>query len=297
MSLVYPEVVGEDFKNHWKEGVAEADYHAERSAISSTSLRMVLKSPRHFFEFVIAGEPKIENDAMRFGKMVHEAILETDKFMSRYVKMPDFGDLRSSKNRESRDRWLSDLPQGAMPIATQDLDRLHRIIDAIANYRHPETGEPIIVNLLKNTVFEVSGYFRDPITGLKCRVRPDVLRQDLSAMPDLKTTRDPSPQFFSREIWSRGYHVQMAFYAMGVKAITGKDPQLPCFIAVQNEAPFDVAVYECDEVMMERGSKAVRHGLDLIKECMDRQEWPGVQRLGAETISLPPYTDNIWEWQ
>lgn len=295
MNLIYPEIVPPEFENHWKHNVPEEEYHSERSAISSTSLRLALKSPLHFYEFVVKGEQKETNDAMRFGSMVHMALLETDKFMSKYVKMPEFGDLRSSKNREAKERWLSDVPPGAMPIEAEKLDRLHRIIDSIQTYRHPETGERIIVNLLKDAVFEASGYFRDSVTGLKCRIRPDILRMDLSAMPDLKTTRDPSPDFFSKEIWNRQYHVQMAFYAMGVKAITGREPKLPCFIAVQNEPPFDVAVFECDEVMMDRGAKAVRKGLDRIAECMSAGQWPGVQTSGAETISLPAFTDNIWE--
>lgn len=297
MNLIYPEIVTPEFKNHWQEGKPEAEYHAERSAISSTSLRQALKSPKHFHEFIVKGKQDVQTPAMRFGSIVHMAILETDKFRAKYVRMPEFGDQRTAVNKEAKKRWMADLPQGALAVTNEELDRLNSVIESIQKYKHPDTKEPIIVNLLKGSIFEASGYFRDPVTGLKCRIRPDILRPDLSAMPDLKTTRDPSPAFFSREIWDRQYFVQMAFYAMGVKEISGEEPRLPCFIAVQNEAPFDVAVYECDAAMMERGAKAVRYGLNLIKSCMETGEWSGIQSKGADVISLPAYTDNLWEWQ
>lgn len=279
------EILPEDFQPHWKGSaeLSEDEYHSDRTAISSTGLRLALRSPKTFYRNVIMGLDKRETPAMRLGSIAHMALLEPERFRRTYVTQPDFGDMRSSIVRAKVDAWKETLPKSARVMTQGERDKLMHMIDSLIHH-------DVAMNLIKEAVFEVSGFFRDPATGIKCRIRPDILRMDLTALPDLKTARDASSRFFAREVWERGYHVQMAFYCYGVERIMGKRPELPCFIVVENQPPYDVAVYSCDIAMMERGMAAVRKGLNRVAECLKEKHWPGLQT-EAETLSLPSYTD------
>lgn len=285
-SIVLPEILPEGFVGYWKADVPEDVYHADKTSVSSTGIRTALVSARAFYRRHVLGYSKPATKAMNFGKACHLAMLEPEKFRERYVIMPDFGDFRSSNNRAIRDAWLFDLPKGAVVLSEEDLQKLLVMIDHVANH-------PIASNLIKGAVFEASGYFRDPGTGLKVRIRADILREDLSAMPDLKTCKDASRDAFSRQIWDHRYDVQLATYCLGIEQINGRPPRLPCFIAVENTEPHDVAVYPADEGMMSRGFNATRIGLERIANCIKEGRWPGYQEHGAENIGLPAFTDWI----
>jgi hypothetical protein len=136
-------------------------------------------------------------------------------------------------------------------------------------------AHPVATKLLKGASFELSGWFRDPVTGLKCRIRPDAVREDLSALPDLKTARDISPAGFAKAVWNHGYHIQLQFYAMGLQAIFAKKPRNLCFIAVENQEPFDCVVYACDEGMITRAEMEIQTGLARIKRGVETGNWAG----------------------
>lgn len=286
--IVLPEIVNENFENKWIAGLPIEHYHSDKTAVSSTGVRYALKTPRKFFYAWTDpyGEKEDdETDSMRLGNAAHCAILEPMEFDRRFIAMPDFGDMRSSTNRAKRDEWKLSQPAGALILPEKEVTKLKRIIDNLLR-------NSVAVNLIKGAAFEQSAYFRDPETGLKCRIRPDIIRLDLSAMPDLKTCRDASPSGFSRAIWERRYHVQLAFYAHGVKAIHGKEPGTRCIIACENQDDHDVCVYELDPAMNERGDLSVKKGLARIAEGVKTGLWSGYQKQ-AEMISLPGWTDFI----
>lgn len=279
-----PEILGPEFSGHWVENLNEEIYHADKTSVSSGGVRAALRSPRNFFRRYIVGVERDETDAMRFGSAAHLAILEPERFKQLYVVQPDFGPLQSSTNRAKRDMWKLSLPAGSVVLTQGELDRLRWMIDSLMEH-------PVAVNLLKGAATEVSGYFRDPVTGLKCRFRPDVVRMDFGALPDLKTTKDCTADSFAKDIWNRGYYIQLAFYAFGVEQITGRRPSDPCFIAVENQEPFETEVYGCDEAMLERGEVAVRNGLDRIAASIRSGKWEMASKGMARTISLPAWTD------
>jgi hypothetical protein len=286
--LKLPQIVPDTFAPHWVEGMPAEAYHAEKSAVSSGGCRAALRSALAFRRLICEGLERRSTPALQFGTIAHLAILEPTVFRDRYVAEPDFGDLRFKESKVKRGDWLNALPPTAVVVKQEELDRLRWMIDSLVDH-------PVASNLLKGAAFEASGFFRDPVSGLKCRIRPDVLRLDNSALPDLKTTRDITREGFARQIWNHRYDVQMAFYCFGVEQIIGKPPEVPAFIAIENVAPYEVAVYTCDEGMMSRGAVAVRKGLDRIAEAITTGTWPGYQPGAAEDIGLPAYTDYLEE--
>jgi hypothetical protein len=70
-------------KPHWKENLDNETYHADKSAVGSSSLRKILKSPLSFYSDFFLSTPQEKTDAMRFGELVHVAVLEGSKFLER----------------------------------------------------------------------------------------------------------------------------------------------------------------------------------------------------------------------
>lgn len=291
MDEILPEFVGTDFQNRWIEDLPEEDYHADKSSVSSGGVRLALESKRAFHRGVVLGNKKPPTPAMNFGKAAHLAILEPNRFMQLYKVLPDFGDMRSTANRAKRDAWKSDHPPDTLFLTQDEYRSLQNMIQAVQAYRDRKTGSYSICELLKRAVFERSGYFRDPETGLKCRIRPDILMTGGVVMPDLKTSRTVDRWSFAKSVWDHGYYIQLAMYQFGIKLITGVEPRIPCFIVVQNCEPFDVAMYPLDTGAIDRGQQAMKVGLRRIAEGIETGDWHGVQVHGAEDISLPSYTD------
>lgn len=280
-------ILSEDFKNHWNETLSNEAYHADKTAVSSSGLKHLIKSPKHFKKLYLETESSPDTTAMRFGRIVHLALLEPNKFKDKVKCVPDFGDLRLVVNREKKKEWLAGLPEGVEFVSTKEYDALLQVIDSVIENKSASS-------LIKGGVFECSGFFRDPETGISCKIRPDIMRLDLAVLPDVKTSSFPDKETFSREIWKYRYDVQMAFYMLGIECITGKRPEIACFIVVEKEPPFEIQVFECDVGMINRGDTAVRILLNRLHECVKNNHFPGRQGdSGPQIISLPNYTDSI----
>lgn len=283
MSL--PKLAANDFKAHWMENVSDDDYHSSKDYISSTGVRHLLRSPKYFHAVAMEKIEIEETEAMRFGKIAHLAILEPSKFQEKYMIIPDFGAMQSSKNRAARDAWIESQKPGSVFCTQIQMDRLQMMIESLLSH-------PVATQLIKDGVAEASGYFKDQETGLLCRIRPDYLKHDLSVMIDFKTTRDASFKAFQREIWNYRYDVQLAFYRMGVEAIHGRLPETSCFIAIEKEPPFDIAVYAVDDFLLEKGMLDVKKALGLCLDSLQRNVWPGLQT-EVQNMGLPNYA--FWE--
>lgn len=283
--IVLPEIVTEQFKNQWVANLPIEDYHKDKSAVSSTGLKNAVESAYNFHYCWVNEYEKKDTASLRFGTAAHCAILEPMEFDRRFVAMPDFGDMRSGTNRVKRDSWKNTLKPDAIIMEEKEIETLKRGIDRLLCNR-------VAVNLIKGAAFEQSAYFRDPVTGLKCRFRPDAIRQDLSVMIDLKACRHVSNRAFAAQIWEYRYDIQMAFYEYGIRVLHGRGPDTVAFIVVQNQKPFDVAVHEVGPMMMERGQIAVQKMLARIEKGVTTGKWPGVQE-EAQIIEMPHYTSFI----
>lgn len=272
-----PQIVPPDFKNEWRQ-ISDAEYHGDRTAVSSSGVRHALRSARAFEAFHIRGAETVEETpAIRLGSAAHLMLLEHEAFKRRFIEIPDFGDMRSSKNRALRDDWMADLPKDAVALPGEEREKLVRMTEALLAHTTAR-------NLLKGGAMEQCGYFRDPGTGLKCRIKPDCTQPDLSVLVDLKTARDASFNGFQRAVGDRGLHVQMAWYARGIQAIHGRPPDSCAFIVVENQEPFDVCVWLVPGALLELAERGIEKGLERIKQGVLTDKWPGLQSDGQAAL-------------
>jgi hypothetical protein len=256
------------------------EYHSDKSAVSSSTLKNILKSPRSFL--TAYEEPKEEDTlSMTLGTALHCLVLEPKVFVKTYIQMPDFGDFRTKAAKEERDDWLDTIPSEITPISKKMWDTVFAMGNAIQNHKDAKL-------LIRNGIAEKSIFYRDPGTGLRCKVRPDYYNESLGVLIDVKTTIDCTQDSFSKTIWNYRYDFQMAMYMEGLKLLTGKDFDYGVFIAVEKEPPYEVGVYKVDADLVMKGRIDYRRALDLLSECIHKNEWPSYQQ-GMKEISLPKW--------
>lgn len=280
-------VIDKTAKPEWIENVPSEVYHSDRTAVNSSSLKTILKSGFAFKRNFIEGLQKPPTDAMKFGTTAHMAILEGDEFTKRYVVMPEFigytKDGKESKlSKEAKDKkeaWLAEQELlGSIVVTSEERDRLFWMIDSVM-------ANPEAVRLLKNGSTEVSGYYSDPETGIRCRIRPDFIAHDLNAMVDVKTVADCDVDWFRRrrvEDESFMYHFQMSMYDEGTSIISGKTVDFATWLLVGSEAPYECIVVPMEQPYREIGGKYYHRALRKLKECMENNLWerqPGLQSM------------------
>lgn len=152
--------------------------------------------------------------------------------------------------------------------------QLQRMRDAV--HAHPAARRL----LEKPGVAERSVYWRDPVTGVLCRCRPDFWTDD-NIVVDLKTCEDASPEGFAHSIRKWRYYVQDPYYCDGIAQATGAKPRAFLFLAVEKSArvvngkALGVAVYQLDPDSVAAGRMEYRRNLDTYAECVETQQWPG----------------------
>lgn len=257
-------------------GISNEDYHADKSIISSSALKEILRSPEHYRHY--ADHQKEETDAMAYGTAIHTIVLEPDEFTNRYVLLPEFSAKRTTKAGKEEYEVFMAQHEGKLPLAQAEWDALHQIREKVMTHK-------MAAALIKRGESEASIYWTDKETGLRLKIRPD--SQSSYGILDVKSTVDASSQAFSRVCVNLKYDLQAAMYVDGMRELTGDTLEF-CFLAIEKTAPFGVKLYSVPPEMMESGIRKYRMALDLMKQCLESRSWPGYQPEGMmEELSWP----------
>jgi hypothetical protein len=249
-------------------------------ALSSSDLKDILKSPWHYI-----GKKPVATKATALGTACHCLTLEAHKFGHEFDIAPADLNFRSTVGREYVEKMRQ---MGKTPISRDE----HALLQAMATSAR---AHPMAQKLLASGHAELSIYWTDRTTGVRCKVRPDWLNLefaggeggDTGAIVDLKTAKDASKTGFQQAICNYAYHLSAAYYIDGVREVLGRT--LPFyFLVVEKEPPYAAAVYRLDEESVEAGRRAYRQALNQVKACRDANHWPAYQPDGGfELIQLP----------
>jgi exodeoxyribonuclease VIII len=248
------------------------DVYRKAPGVSQTELKWMRPTPAHYRAKKDA-PPEPPTDAQVIGKLTHSAVLER-KIEGQFTIKPDGMTFASKDGKAWRDAQT-------LPIVSQE------VADNIAGMTDSVACHPTAQAVLKNSRREVSGFKRDPETGLMLKARADVLTTDangLTVIPDLKTCDrgEADSKEFSRAIWKWGYHLQAAHYL----DVFGASSFL--FIVVEKLPPYAVAIYYLSAEALNKGRADRDLLLAELKRCQDESLWPGYTELIQE-ISLPNY--------
>lgn len=259
--------------------VPEAEYHRRELGVASASVLKMLheKTPAHYRAW-IDDEDDGETPALAFGRAYHCCVLQPELFARTYAAMPNFGDLRSSRNRDKRDLWLSDR-SGVIVLSSSDYDRAHAMRKALMQNR-------LAAGIFAEGHAEVTKRWVDPETGIECKKRDDWWRPG-ELLADLKSTDDAGPDAFARSVAKYGYHITHAHYVEGDTACGEPSPNF-LIVAQEKEYPYLAAVYQIDAAAEQRGYELRARGLQTLRRCIDTDTWPG-HAPGITELPLPNY--------
>lgn len=259
------------------QGVSEERY-GQDEGLRSTELKYAARSAAHWQAYLTA--PRRDTEEMAFGRLVHMAILEPDRFRQWAHEQPDFGDLRSPANRKTAAEWKAGLRPGAEVYTAEQAEALRGI------YRRV-TGHSRARHMLEDAQREVAFAWEDQGTGLRCKARLDLLTAEGFAV-DVKTTRDASFEAFSKEVVNREYTLSAAHYLEGLRQTGLGVPDRFFFIACEKVPPYELAVYSLPTAALRRGRFWQRHALANVQRARADGVFEGYPEI-VQTLDEPGY--------
>ena len=247
-------------------------YHADRSAVSCSILKQILRSPAHMQAYREA-ENK-ETNSRLIGNALHASVLEPEMFEQIYIEWRD-GDRKSAKYNQ-----FVTQNEGKSILKTDEMTRILRMRDSIISFKEYPIGQ-----LLQTGTNESSIIWTDPATGVRCKIRPDNLNP--YCILDLKTTDDARPFAFVRNCVRMMYDLQAAMYQEGVLQTTGEKRDF-YFIAIEDEAPYSTWVHQASSGMLASGIEKFRKALEMYKTCLETGQYPSYA-LPSSVIEWPSY--------
>jgi hypothetical protein len=142
-------------------------------------------------------------------------------------------------------------------------------------------SSPVALPLFNKTVMrEMAVIFKDP-TGMTFRdyivkAKMDMVGDDFIA--DIKTTNDISPNGFRNTVLYSNYHLQAAFYRYLDTCVTGKTKDF-YFIAIRNQAPYDVAVYKLSNGRLDQGDRLWWKAFTDYRSASESKIWSGYDQI------------------
>lgn len=250
--------------------VPEADYHADRTSLSVSGAKTLLKAPALFRW---QQDHPVHKDVFDVGSAAHALVLG----VGAPVVEVDAPDWRSKAAREERDAIRA---RGETALLSPDAQRVRDMADALSSHT-------LAMRLLSDGRPEVSAYALDEETGVMRRGRFDWL--GTSVLTDYKTCASANPRDWSGRygvVAKFGYDMQASWYTD-----LARDLDHPAgafaFVAQEKEPPYLVSViYVRDEDLHEARSRNAR-ALATFRDCMNSGVWPGyIDANSAAVVSL-----------
>lgn len=268
------------------EVLSNEDYHGG-PGLSSSNVKTIRNYSIDHYVYSKTAPPKARSAAFVVGDGVHAAVLEPDRFEAEFLVMPSFG--RSKADQAAKRLWLAE-HAGADVMTSDQRELILRCAEAIQ--RHPDAAHFVGPEAMESSKAESSFFWRDPISEIVCKCRPDVLHWSM-ALPDIKTTAragGASRMGFDKVCADLGYWISGPMYSDGVSNVLGSAPsEHPMvFIVVEKEPPYAVGVHMLDEEAAQLGRQAYRDVLRLLRRWIDAgdKRWGGYPR-GIDLLSLP----------
>lgn len=262
--------------------ISNEDYHAS-SALSRSALMSFKRSPFHYFnEYLVADRPAKEvTAAMILGELVHTLVLEPAEAQWRYAIKPEF-DRRTKQGKYDYERWI--LGSGLKKVVNADL---YKTAEEMAKQI---IKQDLGINLIQYSKIENSIFFRHKITGIQCKVRPDIWNQTI--VTDLKTTADASYNAFQSSAFKYGYFLQAAMIHQGLESLKIFMEKF-VIIAVEKTYPYAVGFFVLDQDAIDYGIQQFNELMHHYQICARRDSFSGY---GLKTLCVPSYA-KFYEFQ
>ena len=270
-----------------------ATYHADPcpapSLSSSIARVLVEKTPRHAWSQHVRLNPQpeeVSSKAMDLGSVAHELVLGKGGGFA-VLDFPTFATKAAKEAREeARDAGLVPILAHAMAEAQEIAQAVRRRVAKIAECEtlfQPGQGHA-----------ETCVFWQDD-GGTWCRTMLDWTDATGTVITDLKLTGKGIDDEALRRKISGGDDIQMGFALRGMHILR---PELAervkwrwCF--VESEPPYECRVVEADNTTMTMGAKRAAYAVELWRQCMASNHWPGYPAR-IERLEYAPWAEARW---
>jgi hypothetical protein len=256
------------------------EYHADRECISHSSLEHFRRSPSGYNQKYNCGISGSGEDAawLILGSLLHAFVLERHKFDAMFAIAPRVDGRTKSGKAELLIFEAS--VNGRTVITADQAELMHGMAESLRS--SPIAGPLLFDSPGRN---ELAVRWQDECgVWLKCSF--DRLL-DCGIDLNLKTSRDPSPESWSRDAFRFGYHRQSELYRRGKEKFF---PSGETFhVVVGTEPPHQVAVYEIgiNEIMLAKEEND--HDLASLAQRRASSDWSEQWQKDITTITFPRY--------
>lgn len=252
--------------------VDEADYHADKTALSSTGARLLTTScPEKFAHDRAHGRP----DKPHFdeGRAAHTQVLGVGAPL--YVPRDEDGEPYAEwRTDDAKAQVKAARARGQTPVK----DAVAKKVAAMAaKLREHDIAGPLLARPGKA---EQTFVAPDPDTNVLCRIRvdwmPDVPPGQRLIVVDYKGTTCAHPDAFARRAADLGYDQQAAFYSDVLTwALHLQVEPVFVFVTQEKEPPYLVTVNDLPPEAIDGARELNRQALATYARCAALGEWPG----------------------
>lgn len=190
--------------------------------------------------------------------------------------------------------WLANTPRGREVISQEMSEQAKQ---ALAMIEEDEIFSHVLANSKKQTV--VVWDWICPMTerAIRCKAMLDIVPDGTSALIDLKTTADASPEAWGYHVKKYGYHYQGAMYLDGWNSAAEASEisdrrSIFAHLISESLAPYPTARRVLDDEFIEVGRMGYEADLLKYSACVHSGEWPGYsdgEDSGFETVACPSF--------
>lgn len=247
-----------------------SDYN-KLEGINFSRLKNFDRSGIHFEHSLF--EERDDTGPMRLGRAIHLATLQPAEFPEQVVAFDGrrYGREWDAFKKEHKGKEI---------LSRSEYSTAAEIASVVL--ADPQSRD-LVGNL---NLIEHSMQWSDAETGVKCKGRFDGLTGD-GLLIDLKSTKDASPEGFSRDAYHHRYYAQLAFYFDGLVS-QGREVKGAALIAVESFAPYVVQVYHLPDWYLQMGREQYREWLRMYQDSITRGRFEGYAP-GPLTLTLPRY--------
>lgn len=220
------------------------------------------------------------------GHIVHQALLEPERFEELFLVAPDVD--RRTKVGKAEWAAFEERAQGRTIVSESDMDC---IVGLRQNIAENETAREMLYG---KGLSELSLVWEDPETGVLCKGRIDRLCE-INGWPfvvDVKTSYDPaSTDRWQMAVQKYQLHQQAAHYLRGLAVLR----PLPdgyarkfAWLVCETQPPYLVRAFEAEDAALSVGNDEVTKHLRAYRECQQAGAWPAWPQ-GMDLAGLPAW--------
>ncbi len=234
------------------------DYHSNRTHLSSSNLKLLLKDPARFHQEWVLGQKPVEEENPNFteGHFVHSLVLEPET-ISKYAVFPGM--------RKQGAVWEEFKAQnaGKVILSAPQVNRCEALHTAYASL-------PIAVQLCSGGLAEHTMLAN--IQGIAIKSRADYINIQDGYIVDVKTTAMPSDiELFRATIAQYSYELSAALYCEAAQQTYQKP--FDFYWLVLSKADQKCEVYKASAATLATGVSMYSCALHIYKKCLTTGIW------------------------